>query len=52
MLLWLWCRPAAVAPIQLLAWKLPYAKGTALKRKKKKLAHELTAHILKLGNFN
>ena len=32
--LWLWCRPAAAAPIQPLAWKLPYAAGTALKSKK------------------
>ena len=23
----LWCRPAAVAPIQPLAWELPYAAG-------------------------
>ena len=24
-LLWLWCRPAAIAPIQPLDWELPYA---------------------------
>ena len=30
-LLWLWRRPAAVAPIQPLAWEPPYAKGAALK---------------------
>ena len=24
-LLWLWCRPVAAAPIQPLAWKPPYA---------------------------
>ena len=24
-LLWLWCRPAAAAPIRLLAWEPPYA---------------------------
>ena len=30
MLLWLWCRLAAVAPIRLLAWELPYAAGAAL----------------------
>ena len=24
-LLWLWCRPAAAAPIRLLAWECPYA---------------------------
>ena len=32
--LWLWYRPAAVAPIRSLAWELPYAPGTALKSKK------------------
>ena len=30
-LLWLWCRPAAAAVIQLLVWELPYAMGVALK---------------------
>ena len=35
-LLWLWCRPAAVALIRPLAWELPYAIGAALKRKKEK----------------
>ena len=33
-LLWLWYRPAAVAPIRPLAWEHPYAMGAALKRKK------------------
>ena len=32
-LMWLWCRPAGVAPIQPLAWELPYATGAALKSK-------------------
>ena len=32
-LLWLWCKPAAVAPIRPLAWKHPYAVGVALKNK-------------------
>jgi len=32
---WLWCRPEAAAPIQPLAWELPYAAG-ALESKKKK----------------
>ena len=36
MLLWLWCRLAAAAPIQPLAWELPYAAGAAVKKKKKK----------------
>ena len=33
-LLWLWCRPAAAALIQPLAWEPPYAAGVALKRQK------------------
>ena len=33
-LLWLWYRLAAGALIPPLAWKLPYAAGTALKKKK------------------
>ena len=36
MLLWLWCRPAAVAPVGPLAWEPPYALGAALKKQKKK----------------
>ena len=32
-LLWLWCRPAAVVPIQALAWELPYVTAAALERK-------------------
>lgn len=35
-LLWLWCRPAAIAPVGTLAWEPPYAVGAALKSKKKK----------------
>ena len=35
-LLWLWCRLAATAPIQPIAWELAYATGVALKRLKKK----------------
>ena len=35
-LLWLWCRPAAAAPIRPLAWELLYAARTALKKAKKK----------------
>ena len=37
-LLWLWCRPAAVSPIHPLAWELPCALGVALKSRKKKKA--------------
>ena len=32
----LWCRSAAAAPIQPLAWELPYVVGVALKSQKKK----------------
>ena len=35
-LLWLWYRPAAIAPIHPLAWELSYVAGAALKRKKDK----------------
>ena len=34
--LWLWYRPAAVAPVQPLAWKPPCATSAALKRQKTK----------------
>ena len=36
MLLWLWCRPAAVAPTRTLAWEPPYATSAALKGQKTK----------------
>ena len=39
-LLWLWCRPAAVALIQPLAWEPLYAAGVALKRQKTKKRKE------------
>ena len=35
-LLWLWHRPAAVAPIQSLARELPYVERSPKKKKKKK----------------
>ena len=34
-LLWLWCRPEAAAPIRPLAWEVPCAAGAALKKEKK-----------------
>ena len=34
MLLWLWYRPAATAPIRPLAWEPPYAVSAALKGQK------------------
>jgi len=36
-LLWLWCRPAATAPIRILAWEPPHAVGVALERQKIKI---------------
>ena len=48
-LLWLWCRPAAVALIQPLAWGLPCAAGMALKRKKKKKKKTILSILLDLG---
>ena len=36
LLLWLWCRPIAAAPIGPLAWEPPYAAGAALKSNKQK----------------
>jgi len=35
-LLWLWCRPAAIAPIRPLAWKPPYAADVAIIKEKEK----------------
>ena len=35
MLLWLWCKPAAAAPIQPLAWELPYVADVAPQKKTK-----------------
>ena len=35
LLLWLWCRPAATAPIRPLDWEPPYAAGAALEKPKK-----------------
>ena len=35
-LLWLWCRPVAVAPIRPLPWEPPCAVSAALKRQKTK----------------
>ena len=58
-MLWLWCRPAATAPIQPIAWELPYAadvggkkererKGGRKERKRKKemFGEKVRAHLL------
>ena len=62
-LLWLWCRTAAVALIQPLVWEPPYAAGTALKRQKEKKRkekkkicclphHHLVIHLAKMFTVN
>ena len=40
--MWLWHRPAAAATMGPLAWELPHATGTALKRKKQKQTNKKT----------
>ena len=47
--LWLWL--AAVAPIQPLAWELPYATDAALKRKKQKLQKYGVHDLIKIKFF-
>ena len=52
-LLWLCCRPAAVAPIRPLAWEHPYALIAVLKRKKKKKSVHIpmfTAALFMIAN--
>ena len=56
-LLWLWRRPAAVAPIPPLAWRSPYVTGEALQKKtkdekkKKKDSNELIYKTNRLTDF-
>ena len=52
----LWCRLAATAQIQSLAWEPPYAVGAALKRqktkkKKKKITIDRLVPIQKYSNI-
>ena len=46
--LWLWHRPTAVAPIQPLAWEIPYTTDMALKSRtnKKNLDSNLDHYLL------
>ena len=48
-LLWLWHRPAAVALTEPLAWELPYAAGTALKKQKNKKTKKKERNIMELN---
>ena len=55
MLLWLRCRPAAVALIRPLAWEPPYAMGAALekaKRQKKKKLFYMNFLMIKTIAFH
>ena len=45
-LLWLWCRPSAAAPIRPLAWEPPYIVGVALKRQKIKICIFFSAFVI------
>ena len=47
--LWLWCRPAAAVLIQPLAWELPCATGTVIKRHLKKKKKKGAPGELNLG---
>ena len=48
-LLWLWCRPAAAAPIRAPAWELPYAAGEAVKIKRPQSTKQNLKHC---GNLH
>ena len=60
LLLCLWRRPAAAAPIQPLTWEPPYATGAALKKTKKKkqtllktqLVSSLVAQWLRIWHYH
>ena len=47
MLLWLWHRLEAAAPIQPLAWEIPYAARAALKKPRKKKKTKILSKALK-----
>ena len=51
-LLWLWRKPAAVAPIRPLAWEPPYAAGTAPEKAKRQKQNKQTKIIsASINNF-
>ena len=53
-LLWLWCRPATIAPIRPLAWESPCAAGAVLRQKdtkKKKKTTHLESHLTPCENL-
>ena len=48
-LLWLWCRPVATAPIQLLAWEPPHAAGAAPQKQKTNKQNQPTKQKMQLA---
>ena len=46
-LLWLWCRLAAAAAIQPLAWELPYAASVAPQKIRKEKKKKIISHAKK-----
>ena len=48
-LLWLWCRPVAIALIRLLAWEPPYAAGAAQEMAKRQKIIIIIEKIVKAG---
>ena len=52
MLLWLWCRLEATAPIRPLAWEPPYAVDVALEKDRKGLEDRSSYTFIALEEFN
>ena len=50
-LLWLWCRLAAAAPVQSIAQKLSYAVGAALKRKKERSSKDVIYSMVTVSTY-
>ena len=50
--LWLWCRPAAAAPIQPIAWEFPSAINVALKSKEKERRFSFYGVIANLNQYS
>ena len=49
-LLWLWCRPAATAPILPLVWGPPYALGAAIEKAKRQKKRKKESDCSGLGH--
>ena len=53
-LLWLWCRLVATAPVRPLAWESPYMAGAALEKTKKYIyyTNPMVQYTLRVINNN